>query len=123
HLGGYTKTESMLDFAGVPQNTNTYHLRKPGESGITIQERFVYDSQNRMKEHWHQVDGNPEQLLTENTYNELSQLSNKKVGNNLQSIDYDYNIRGWMTDINKNQMPVADLGGKLFAYKIKYNQR
>ncbi|MCQ9642050.1 DUF6443 domain-containing protein, partial [Chryseobacterium sp. WG14] len=37
HLGGYTKTESMLDFAGVPQNTNTYHLRKPGESGITIQ--------------------------------------------------------------------------------------
>ncbi|MCQ9642106.1 hypothetical protein MP478_22200, partial [Chryseobacterium sp. WG14] len=36
---------------------------------------------------------------------------------------YDYNIRGWMTDINKNQMPVADLGGKLFAYKIKYNQR
>ncbi|CAH0220122.1 DUF6443 domain-containing protein [Chryseobacterium sp. Bi04] len=123
HLGGYTKTESMLDFAGVPQNTNTYHLRKTGESGITIQERFVYDSQNRVKEHWHQVDGNPEQLLTENTYNELSQLSNKKVGNNLQSIDYDYNIRGWMTDINKNQMPVVDLGGKLFAYKIKYNQR
>ncbi|GEN67605.1 DUF6443 domain-containing protein [Chryseobacterium rhizosphaerae] len=123
HLGGYTKTESKLDFAGAPQNTNTYHMRKPGEAGVTIQERFVYDSQNRVKEHWHQVDGNPEQLLTENTYNELSQLSNKKVGNGLQSIDYDYNIRGWMTDINKNQMPVVDLGGKLFAYKIKYNQR
>ncbi|SHF71935.1 DUF6443 domain-containing protein, partial [Chryseobacterium vrystaatense] len=123
HLGGYTKTESKLDFAGVPQNINTYHLRKPGESGITVKERFVYDHQNRLKEHYHQVDDKPEQLLAENSYNELSQLKNKKVGNNLQSIDYAYNIRGWMTDINKDQMTVPDLGGKLFSYKIKYNQK
>ncbi|WP_051890838.1 RHS repeat-associated core domain-containing protein, partial [Chryseobacterium sp. JM1] len=123
HLGGYTKTESKLDFAGVPQMTNTYHVRRPGESGITVKERFVYDHQNRLKEHYHQVDDKPEQLLAENTYNELSQLKNKKVGNNLQSIDYAYNIRGWMTDINKDQMSVPDLGGKLFSYKIKYNQK
>jgi len=53
---------------------------------------------------------------------------NKKVGSTsgsapLQSIDYDYNIRGWMTEINKNQMAVTDLGGKLFSYKIKYTSR
>ncbi|MDN4015118.1 RHS repeat-associated core domain-containing protein, partial [Chryseobacterium gambrini] len=41
----------------------------------------------------------------------------------LQSIDYDYNIRGWMTEINKNQMAATDLGGKLFSYKIKYTSR
>ncbi|SHF71057.1 DUF6443 domain-containing protein [Chryseobacterium vrystaatense] len=123
HLGGYTQTESKLDFAGVPQNINTYHLRKPGESGITVKERFVYDHQNRLKEHYHQVDDKPEQLLAENSYNELSQLKNKKVGNNLQSIDYTYNIRGWMSGINKDQMTIPDLGGKLFSYKIKYNQK
>ncbi|NML69035.1 RHS repeat-associated core domain-containing protein [Chryseobacterium sp. RP-3-3] len=123
HLGGYTKTESKLDFAGIPQKMDTYHLRKPGEFGVTVKERFVYDHQNRLKEHYHQVDDKPEQLLAENTYNELSQLTNKKVGNNLQSIDYAYNIRGWMTDINKNQMSLSDLGGKLFSYKIKYNQK
>jgi hypothetical protein len=54
--------------------------------------------------------------LTENTYNELSQLSNKKVGNNLQSIDYAYNIRGWMTRINDP----ANLSNKLFGYEVKY---
>ncbi|MCL8538952.1 RHS repeat-associated core domain-containing protein, partial [Chryseobacterium gallinarum] len=54
--------------------------------------------------------------LAQNTYNELSQLTNKKVGNNLQSIDYDYNIRGWMTRINDP----ANLNGKLFGYEIKY---
>ena len=123
HLGGYTKTETQLEFTGVPQKTNTYHLRKTGEAGITVKERFVYDAQNRLVQHYHQVDNKPEELLAENTYNELSQLTNKKVGNNLQSIDYAYNIRGWMTDINKNQMSLPDLGGKLFSYKIKYNQK
>jgi len=123
HLGGYTKTETELDFAGVPQRTNTYHLRKTGEVGITVKERFVYDSQNRLLKHYHQVDSKPEELLAENSYDELSQLTNKKVGNNLQSIDYAYNIRGWMTEINKNQMSLPDLGGKLFSYKIKYNQK
>lgn len=123
HFGGYTKTEAELDFSGKPLQTNTYHLRKLAEVGITIKERFVYDQQNRLKEHYHKVNDKPEQLLAENTYNELSQLTNKKVGNNLQSIDYAYNIRGWLTGINKDQMAVPDLGGKLFSYKIKYTKK
>ncbi|WP_241280246.1 DUF6443 domain-containing protein [Chryseobacterium cucumeris] len=123
HLGGYTHTESKLDFTGLALQTITTHLRKAGETGITVKERFVYDNGNRLKEHYHQVDSNPEELLAKNSYNELSQLVNKQVGNNLQSIDYAYNIRGWMTDINKSQMSLADLGGKLFSYKIKYTQK
>jgi RHS repeat-associated protein len=123
HLGGYTKTESLLDFAGVAQRTNTYHLRKVGELGITLSEGFIYDSQNRLLQHYHKVDDKPEVILTDNTYNELSQLTNKKVGNNLQSIDYAYNIRGWLTGINKNQMSVPNLDGKLFSYRIKYNEK
>ena len=43
--------------------------------------------------------------LTENEYNELSQVIEKKLHstNNqtfLQNVDYKYNIRGWLTDIN-----------------------
>jgi RHS repeat-associated protein len=127
HLGGYTKTETLLDFAGVSQRINTTHLRKPGELGVTISEGFVYDNQNRLLQHYHKVDDKTEVVLTDNTYNELSQLSNKRVGWSagvpLQSIDYNYNIRGWLTDINKNQMSVPNLDGKLFSYKIRYNDR
>gem|GEM_PF-3108582 len=96
---------------------------------FVFQDNFFRNrTQNRLKKHYHQVDNNPEELLAENTYNDLSQLVNKKVGSTsgsapLQSIDYDYNIRGWMTEINKNQMAVTDLGGKLFSYKIKYTSR
>nr|WP_315031170.1 DUF6443 domain-containing protein [uncultured Chryseobacterium sp.] len=123
HLGGFTKTEAELDFSGAIQKSYIYHARKAGEAGVTVKERFVYDAGKRVKQHYHQVDDRPEELLTENTYNDLSQVTNKKVGNNLQSIDYHYNVRGWITDVNKSQMGLTDLGGKLFAYKIKYTQK
>ncbi|MCQ4142702.1 RHS repeat-associated core domain-containing protein, partial [Chryseobacterium sp. EO14] len=115
HLGGYTKTESKLDFAGVVQQTKAYHKRLSTDTEKVIVQNFEYDSLNRLKKQWHQVDSNPQELLVENTYNELSQLSNKKVGNNLQSIDYTYNIKGAVIKINDP----ANLNGKLFGYEIK----
>ena len=50
-------------------------------------------------------------------------MRNKKVGgtslgSGLQSVDYQYNIRGWMTKIND---PANLVNGKLFGYEIKYN--
>lgn len=116
HLGGYTKTETALDFVGVPQQSKIYHKRLSTDPEKIITQRFEYDSQNRLKKQWHQVNGQPQELLAENNYNELSQLFNKKVGNNLQSVDYTYNIRGSLTKIND---PV-NLNGKLFGYEMKY---
>ncbi|MDN4031598.1 DUF6443 domain-containing protein [Chryseobacterium gambrini] len=116
HLGGYTKTESELDFSGTPQKTKVYHKRLSSDTETIITQIYEYDSQNRLKKQWHQVNSQPQELLSENTYNELSQLSNKKVGNNLQNIDYAYNIRGWMTRINDP----SGLNGKLFGYEVKY---
>ncbi|MDR6546810.1 RHS repeat-associated protein [Chryseobacterium rhizosphaerae] len=122
YLGGYTKTESKLDFAGVPQMVVTKHKRLTTDTERMITENFEYDAQNRLLVHRHQVDSNTVEILAQNTYNELSQLSNKKVGgtslgSSLQSIDYAYNIRGWMTKINDP----ANLNGKLFGYAIRYN--
>ncbi|MFC4380296.1 DUF6443 domain-containing protein, partial [Chryseobacterium bernardetii] len=122
HLGGYTKTESRLDFAGVAQSVITRHKRLETDTERVITENFEYDHQNRLLTHKHQVDSNPTEILTQNKYNELSQLETKKVGgadtaNPLQSIDYRYNIRGWMTMINDP----SNLNGDLFGYKMKYN--
>ncbi|UWX62176.1 RHS repeat-associated core domain-containing protein [Chryseobacterium oranimense] len=117
HLGGYTKTESLLDFAGVTQLSKVYHKRLTTDTEKVITQTFEYDAQNRLKKHYHQVDSQPQELLTENTYNELSRLSNKKVGNNLQSIDYAYDVRGALTKVNDP----ANLNGKLFGYELKYN--
>ena len=121
HLGGYTRTESELDFAGVPLQVKTYHKRLNTDTERVITEIFTYDNQNRLLTHTHQVDSNTPEILTQNKYNELSQLESKKVGGTsaaspLQVVDYTYNIRGWITKINDP----ANLNGKLFGYEIKY---
>ncbi|MPS66729.1 MAG: sugar-binding protein [Chryseobacterium sp.] len=122
HLGGYTQTESKLDFAGLAQQTITRHKRLASDTERTITETFEYDNQNRLKVHKHKVDNNPqEEILAQNEYNELSQLTTKKVGGSslgtgLQEVNYAYNIRGWMTKINDPE----NLGNDLFGYEIKY---
>jgi len=123
HLGGYTRTETELDFAGKAKQTKTYHKRLDTDSEKVITETFTYDNQNRLLVHKHKIDNNPEEILTQNKYNELSQLESKKVGGTnpaspLQTVDYKYNVRGWMTQINDP----ANLGSDLFGYKINYNQ-
>jgi len=122
HLGGYTKTESELDFSGMAKMVVTKHKRLDSDPERVITENFTYDHQNRLKTHTHQVDSNPVEYLAQNEYTELSQLKNKKVGgtslgSGLQQVDYTYNIRGWMTKINDP----ANLNGKFFGYEIKYN--
>ncbi|WP_048508595.1 DUF6443 domain-containing protein [Chryseobacterium angstadtii] len=121
YLGGHTTTETEYDFGGAIKQTITKHKRSRIDTEFQIKERFIYDGQNRVLKHYHQVDTNPEELLAENTYNEIGQLINKKTGNTsgspLESIDYAYNIRGWQTKVNDP----SNLGSKLFAYELKYN--
>lgn len=124
HLGGYTRTESDLDFAGVPLQVKSYHKRLNSDTEKIITQTFTYDHQNRLLTHKHKIDNNTEEILTQNDYNELSQLRSKKVGgtvlgSGLQTVDYLYNIRGWMTQINDPQ----NLGNDLFGYEIRYNDR
>ncbi|MDQ0781248.1 DUF6443 domain-containing protein [Chryseobacterium sp. W4I1] len=121
HLGGYTNTESELDFAGMAKQTKVYHKRLKTDTEKIILQTYTYDSQNRLLMHKHKVDNNPEEILSQNVYNELSQVKSKKVGgtdaaNPLQTMDYSYNIRGWLTKINDP----TNLNGKLFGYEIKY---
>lgn len=118
HLGGYTRAESDLDFAGTVQQSKVYHKRVSTDVEKLISQSFEYDSQNRLLKHYHTVDNGAPVLLTDNTYTPLSQISNKKVGNALQSIDYSYNIKGWLTQINDPK----NLGSQhLFGYALKYN--
>ncbi|ROH90618.1 RHS repeat-associated core domain-containing protein [Chryseobacterium cucumeris] len=121
HLGGYTKKEFKLDFSGAVDESYTYHKKGSADTEVFIKERFVYDEQKRLLKHYHKVNSQTEELLAENTYNDLGQLTNKKTGNTtgtpLQSIDQTYNIRGWITKVNDP----ANLNGKLFAYELKYH--
>lgn len=117
HLGGYTKSESRLDFSGVALNTTTFHRRSAADSEVVVKQRYVYSDKNILLEEYHQVGSNPEERLAQNSYNEIGQLASKKIGNGeLQEINYAYNIRGWQERVNDP----SSLGGDLFAYALRY---
>ena len=114
-----TKTEMKLDFPGNITESKVYHGTTAENPEVVIKQRYVFSSENLLKKHYHQVDSEPEELLEDLTYDDLGRVTIKKVGNELQTIDYSYNIRGWLTSINDP----ANLGTDLFAFKINFNQR
>ncbi|WP_168732729.1 DUF6443 domain-containing protein [Flavobacterium supellecticarium] len=134
HLSGYTRVDSKLDFSGKMLYSQTFHkLLSNSASELNVVDSYIYTEEDRLLLHKHKINDEAEQLLTKNTYDELGQLVSKNVGGSditgavgLQKVDYRYNIRGWMTDIN-NDAPIGSaefqLGnGDLFGFKINYNQ-
>ena len=128
YLGGYTNTETKVDFTGQPQQNTTYHKRDANSSELTTTEQFTYTPQGRLLTHTHQVNNHPIEVLVHNTYDALGQLITKQEGGDetyvqnighLQTVDYQYNIRGWLKQIND----VNDIQSTndLFAFKINYD--
>ncbi|MFA7616849.1 MAG: DUF6443 domain-containing protein [Weeksellaceae bacterium] len=135
HLGGFTQTKSELNFKGLPTKTTTAHKSTNNGIQVNVEETFVYDQMLRLLSHHHSINGQTPQLIAKNEYDPLGQLVSKKVGGNQngsdrwQEVDYKYNIRGWLTDINdvglvlygKDADPPS-AGDDLFAFKINYNE-
>jgi RHS repeat-associated protein len=129
YLGGYTQTDTKLDFAGTPQHTITTHKRTANDTELKTTDRFTYSAQGRFLIHTHQIGIGTVQLLSKNQYDELGQLIEKKVGGTdvngntaLQTVDYSYNIRGWLTGINNsNSLVQTGQPVDLFAFKLNYN--
>jgi len=126
HLEGYITSDSKLDFVGKSLYTITKHKYASGSAEITIREDFTYSAQDRLLTHTHQINGGTVQLMGDNKYDALGQLESKKVGNStgnpLQKVDFSYNIRGWLTGINKidNLQQGTDPVDE-FAFKINYD--
>jgi len=127
HLGGGLSINYNLDFEGKVISKGGPHVGFPAAEGLRITEDFTYSPQNRLLTHTHMMYGAQPQLLMNNTYDALGQLVSKKVGSTiaspLQKIDYKYNIRGWLTDINNTENLQQDNDPKdLLAFKINYNK-
>ncbi len=102
------------NFAGEVLKTQITHNHNLSGSGkTTVLKSFVYDHRSRLLEMKYQLDGGQEVILSALEYNELGQMIEKNLhsknggANFLQSLDYAYNIQGWLTDINDVDAPMA----------------
>ncbi|WP_445453146.1 DUF6443 domain-containing protein [Flavobacterium sp. 25HG05S-40] len=131
YLGGFTRVDSQLEtITGRINYIETTHKRLSTDTDIFVKDIYAYSSQDRQISHVHQIgaNGTPE-LLSKNTYDELGNLKSQNIGGTdivnftgLQKVDYKYNIRGWLTDINDvtNLSQQSD-PNDLFAFKLNYN--
>ncbi|MCW3787915.1 DUF6443 domain-containing protein [Plebeiibacterium sediminum] len=114
----FTLVSNKYDFVGKVKDSKTVNVFQ-GTTKI-IDERFDYDHAGRLLKHYHKINDKGEVLLVDNTYDELGKLITKKVGeDNVQQMDYQYNIRGWLTQIN--DPTVAATGNKKFAMRLDYD--
>ncbi|WP_175545858.1 DUF6443 domain-containing protein [Sinomicrobium oceani] len=119
-LGGDCGTEEA-SAANIELNEQlTGHQSKIASSSVILKPGFHFKATSSAS--FSASISIPGELIAENVYDELGQLTEKKVGNTpqnpLQRIAYTYNVRGWLTDINDVDHP----SGKLFNFQINYNK-
>ncbi len=121
YLNTTDKVKSKLDFTGAVDETTTTHA-KTGQSTITTIDYFIYDDAGRLVTQKQKINSLAEETIVQNNYDDLGQLISKGVGGKttqgrLQNVDYTYNIRGWLKQINNP----TTLGSDLFSFKLNYN--
>jgi RHS repeat-associated protein len=117
--------QSKLDFAGKVEETTANHTNDDDLTlgTQTITDKFTYDHAARLATHKQSINAGTEEMIAENTYDELGQLKTKGVGHTassisrLQKVDFTYNIRGWLKHINQDTNSDNDL----FNFTLRYN--
>jgi len=124
YRNGIDTMTSQYDFSGKTLRTFLGH--KKGGTSIqyhTVSTKMSYDEAGRLKNILKNIDGTGDQLIDSVQYNELGQLKNKYLGNKVDSLAYAYNIRGWLTSINKNYLTSTSVYSRnYFGMELGYDK-
>lgn len=91
----YRNAISML-----PANVISQHT---GVEAVTIQESYTYDHMDRSLTTSHGINGTSPTIISSLSYNGMNEMIEKNLGgvsSPVQSLDYSYNIRGWLSEMN-----------------------
>jgi len=128
HLGGVDKTSNDYDFSGNVMTSFADHSTTVDQ--LVIANEMEYDHTGRLLTVTETIDSNTPVMTVSNEFNELGELIEKNLHstNNgssyLQSVDYRYNIRGWLTNINNSKLTNSGTNNDsndLFGMELQYN--
>jgi RHS repeat-associated protein len=110
----WDRIDNTYNFAGELTISARYHT---GAQNLTLQYRYEYDHMGRKTKTYFKANTDPEVVHSDIKYNEIGQLIEKNIHGigtapsytYLQSIDYRYNIQGWLASINNAKLD--NLGG------------
>jgi RHS repeat-associated protein len=126
------------DFTGKVLCSYLDHTNPTGTpASVHVKTSMEYDHAGRLMEVWKTIndDNTKKALIARNAYDELGQLKLKELGHKkeltgnytsgqydpIEKLSYDYNIRGWMTGINKdyNNAVITD---RWFGMELNYDK-
>ncbi|HEX8577020.1 MAG TPA: DUF6443 domain-containing protein [Flavobacterium sp.] len=118
------KVKLQLDFTGKTLQSTATHFKVNAipNTAVIVVDTYTYDHADRLLSQKQTINGQAEETIVANTYDELGQLIGEGIGGKttrgrLQNVDYGYNIRGWLKTINN---PDA-IGNDLFTFRLHYN--
>ena len=128
----YPNTAALIAEVSIYTSGGTIsRIRMSTGQGLrqVVDRHMAYDHAGRLLETWHMLNSGTDILLAKNEYNELGQLVDKKLHSTVstgpkQSVDYRYNIRGWLTSINNAALATDatnDDPNDLFGMNLAYN--
>jgi len=130
---GVDLVTNQYDFTGKLLSSHLRH-QNPSSSltpEVKVLTKMLYDHGGRLLKVWKQLNNNgTDKLILENEYDELGQLKKKKVGlkpgtsNPLETLDFKYNIRGWLESINKDYVTNTsntNYFGQTLSYDFGFN--
>jgi RHS repeat-associated protein len=100
----------------VAEISTQHGINSSGTAFQTVIEKFTYDHTGRLLSVKHNLNSKGDTALSVMAYDEAGQMITKKLGN-IQTNEFKYNIRGWLTHINN---PDVANNGKLFNLKLEY---
>ncbi|HAS39833.1 MAG TPA: hypothetical protein DCS93_05110 [Microscillaceae bacterium] len=140
---GKDRTMTQYAFDGLVKQSVVQHYNAANNSTHYVTQWSEYDHTGRVKASYQEIQdggtfaykdltaakatGSVEQISTL-AYNELGQLITKELGetsnsvNPLQTLDFRYNIRGWMTHLNDANLSTQSQDNDLFGFELKYAQ-
>jgi hypothetical protein len=128
--GGTEVVSTRYNFSGQPLVSYATHqvpAVAPATVAVThsVRATSTYDHTGRVLEQTQSVDGQPAKPLAAQQYNELGQVQSKALDGGLQTVDYRYNIRGWLTQLNDAQLgsDSTDLFGMELSYECGFLQK
>ncbi|MBW8687908.1 DUF6443 domain-containing protein [Chitinophaga rhizophila] len=129
NLGGKDVMSTLYSYKGLVLGTYLRHQNPkstiPQTTLLTI---MTYDHGGRLLTVKKRLndDVSQERMVAANSYNELGQLRLKRLGVTasgamLDTLNYTYNIRGWLQGINKNFVNSGNVTSNWFGQELSYD--
>jgi RHS repeat-associated protein len=132
--GGTDIVTTQYDFSGKMLRTHVQHQRSgTGANTYYVLTKNSYDHAGRMTSISKRVNSSTtsnttDKVIVQNTYDELGQFKTKKLAPNynsgagLETMAYDYNIRGWMLGANRAYAKSTSSSTNYFGFDLGYDK-